>query len=568
MNTRALSSRLANHVDPQPEEQIVQPAEHVDTVSIERGIDAPVVDLIEEINGENETYNTLRADASALRDIAVSLEEFTLLAMEGINEETGLEAQTLMAIQYGANQHLRRVGEVLEFKSLEDAEKSDLQKTVLSVESLGDALGKIWDGIKNVAKRAAQAVLAFMGHMKSFIAKMKEKANTLKSQLMAIDVDATGNITSSAAKRLYYGDKTFRQLNDVTGSFFSASSTYLTNYVRNTVPESKAIVKKVTSFDSNGMPTVDPKEVGDFIMTEEKRRSVLLDIGYGGRPRSSELHDKEANLRVDYSKGLPGGYRFVSTQPILNTASTAVGDALMVMDEASFDLETDKNSSAPSELPVLSRADAIKQCDQITDFCDQYLKALDISFDAGEQWWNVVEASDKFEEAMERIQVLSGGEMKKLQELPEMKEAFGRGAKVGIKFLTGSAIANALVALGISGDFGLAVITFAGVYIGYIIPAVLIGGALGMLFRSMMTKDGKPSELYFKSSDPNAPLLSLMRGLATTGSWLGMYAVDTFYALGEYFSKLAPAMLEHASDSAKAHLAAQKAANSTQPAQA
>ncbi len=39
-----------------------------------------------------------------------------------------------------------------------------------------------------------------------------------------------------------------------------------------------------------------------------------------------------------------------------------------------------------------------------------------------------------------------------------------------------------------------------------------------------------------------------------------MYACVTIYALGDYYRHLAPALLDYIGDSAKAHLAAQKAA--------
>lgn len=555
-----INSRLAAAVEPGavPEADVVHPAEHVDMVSIERGIDGPMVDLVDDVNESRGEYAECRQDARALSEIATSLEEFSLIAMESLDAETGLEPQTLMAIQYGVNQHLSRVGQSLEFKSLESNELSELQKTVMSVEGLGEALGKVWDGVVNVAKRAATSVLAFLGNMRALLAKIKEKATALKAQFLALDDKATGTIKSSAAKRLYYGDKSFRQLNELTTGFFKTATDYLNGYSKSTLAESEAITRDMTSYTSEGLPKVDPADVATYIKNEEARRERFLKLGYGGRPRSSEMSTQTANLRVDYSAALPGGYRFVSNQPVMDSSTTAVGDALLAMPEATFELEADKASGAPAELPVLSTSAGAELCQDLIDFCNVYGKAVDASIDAGEKWWKVEYAGDeaKYEKAFEQIQVLSGSDRKKLEENPEFAKLVGKGAKVGIKYLSYASLGLSLVSGASTGSLTVAVLVFGSTFIAYLIPSVLIGAGLSLLFGSMFTPSGKASEMYFKSTDPNAPLLALLRGLASARSWIGMYTVDSIYAVGDYFSKLGPAMIEYLADSAKAHVQA------------
>lgn len=558
-----INSRLAAAVEPGlvPEAEVVQPAEHVDMVSIERGIDGPMVDLVDDVNESRGEYVECRQDARALSEIATSLEEFSLIAMESLDAETGLEPQTLMAIQYGANQHLSRVGQSLEFKSLESNELSELQKTVMSVEGLGEALGKVWDGVVNVAKRAATSVLAFLGNMRALLAKIKEKAAALKAQFLALDNKASGTIKSSAAKRLYYGDKSFRQLNELSSGFFKTASDYLATFSKSTLAESDAITRDMTSYTSEGLPKVDPADVAAYIKNEEARRERFLKLGYGGRPRSSEMSTQTANLRVDYSAALPGGYRFVSNQPVMDSSTTAVGDALLAMPEATFELEADKASGAPSELPVLSTSAGAELCQDLIDFCNVYGKAVDASIDAGEKWWKVEYAGEeaKYEKAFEQIQVLSESDREKLAKDPEFAKLLKQGMKTGVKVLNGLAIFNTIMTGLNGGSFSLMVVTYGATWFAYLVPAVLIGGALSVLFGSMFTPSGKASEMYFKSTDPNAPLLALMRGLASARSWIGMYTVDSIYAVGDYFSKLGPAMIEYLADSAKAHVQAAKA---------
>lgn len=555
-----INSRLAAAVEPDlvPEAEVVQPAEHVDMVSIERGIDGPMVDLVDDVNESRGDYVECRHDARALGEIATSLEEFSLLALEGLDAETGLEAQTLLAIQYGANQHLQRVGQSLEFKSLESNELSDLQKTVMSVEGLGEALGKIWDGVVNVAKRAATSILAFLGNMRALLAKIKEKATALKAQFLALDNKATGTIKSSAAKRLYYGDKSFRQLNELTSGFFKTATDYLGTYSKATLTESNDITQDLTSYTPEGLPKVDPADIANYIKKEEARRESFLKLGYGGRPRSSEMSTQTANLRVDYSAALPGGYRFVSNQPVLSGDSTAVGDALLAMPEATFEIEADKTSGAPAELPVLSTKAGAELCQDLIDFCNVYGKAVDASMDAGEKWWKVEYAADekKYEKAFEQIQVLSSSERKQVEETEAFGKAFGKGARAGVKYLTYAALGLGVAAGVTTASPVLAIMVFGSTWIGYWIPAALVGGTLNVLFGSMFSSNGKASEMYFKSTDPNAPLLALMRGLASARSWIGMYTVDSIYAVGDYFSKLGPAMIEYLADSAKAHVSA------------
>lgn len=555
-----INSRMADYVEPKPAEEIIQPAEHVDMISIERGIDAPLVDLVDEVNESRGHYVVCREDARSLGEIATSLEQFSLLALEGLDAETGLGAQTLLAIQYGANQHLARVGQSLEFKSLESNDVSDLEKTVLSVEGLGEALGKVWDGVVNVAKRAAQSILAFFGNMRALLAKIKEKAAALKSQFMALDDKATGTIKSSAAKRLYYGDKSFRQLNELTSGFFKTATEYMKSYSASTLAESASITRDLTSYTSEGLPKVDPTDVAKYIKNEEARRESFLKLGYGGRPRSSELSTSTASLRVDYSACLPGGYRFVSNQPVMDGGSTAVGDALLAMPEANFELEADKVSGGPAELPVLSTKAGAELCQGLIDFCNVYGKAVDVSMDAGEKWWKVEEAAEekKYQKAFDQIHTLSGSERAEIEKSESFGELFKKGAANGVTFLTWASLGIAAIAGISTASPVVAILVYGSTWVGYVIPAALVGGGLKVLFNGMFTPSGDPSKMYFKSTDPNAPLLSLMRGLASARSWVGMYTVDSIYAVGDYFAKLGPAMIEYLADSAKAHAVAGK----------
>ena len=560
------NSRLSAHVSPTEPEVIIQPAEHVEMADIEAGVDGAVINLVDDINAERQTYAQCRDDSSSLTEIATSLEELSLLTLESLNEGTGLHAQTLMAIQYGANQHLARVGSSVTFKSLESSEISDYDKTVLSVEGLGDSIAKVWDGLMNVAKRAAESIGLFFKHLGDFHAKMVDKLTKLKSQLMALEDKASGNIKTSAAKRLHYGEASFRQLLPIVKNFMATSDAYLNYFKANGMKQANTVVAELMK-QENGIPKTDPKVVADYVRSEETQREKFLNVGYGGAPRTTEQHATHYNMEVRHSKGLPGGYRFVSNQPVLDDKGTAPGDALYVMHDANFELTADKVGNAPSEMPVLSIKDSITLVDSMLSFSKRFDDIVEITYDASEAWWST-EMRDygKMEKAFEGMRSLSREEIKKL-EADASAKAFKDGVKSGIRAavlesvaysgtaagvatgvaLTGAPASSAVVALAAGGAF----------FAVWIVPSMAVGGAMVWLLNKMF--GGYEDKTYFNSDDPNAPILAMMRGIATARSWAGAYACDTIYAIGDYYRHLAPALLDYIGDSAKAHLAAQKA---------
>jgi hypothetical protein len=550
------NSRLSGHVAPTEPEVIIQPTESVELADIEAGTDGNVINLVEDINADRQAYSQCRDDASSLTEIATSLEELSLLTLESLNEGTGLHAQTLMAIQYGANQHLARVGDSVYFKSLESTELDEFSKTALSVEGLGEAIGKIWDGLMNVAKRAVEAVGSFFKTMLNFHGAMVDKLTKLKSQLMALDEKATGNIKTSAAKRLYYGENSFRQLLPIVNNFLDTTGKYFDYYKANGVKQASTVVTELSKND-NGIPKTDPAVVVNYIKSEETQREALLNVGYGGVPRITKQHTDHYNMEVRHSKGLPGGYRFVSNQPLLDGSDVAPGNALFVMADAEFELVADKNSNAPAEMPVLSIKDSIAVVDKMLAFSKRYEDIVDLTLGAGEKWWEL-ETRDfsKMEKAFEGIRSLSRADIDRLEK-EAGKEAFKAGAEAGA-WLIGAQAAGAVGAVtGISGSVLVGLSWGAGAFAVYVLPSMVVAGAFVWILNKMFgTFEDKT---FFKSDDPNAPLLALMRGISTARSWAGMYACDTIYAVGDYYRHLAPAMLDYIGDSAKAHLAAQKA---------
>lgn len=557
--------RLGDLVDPnsKAQEEPVFPADHVDIAGIERGSDDVMADVVEDINEERGTLTQIRNDNQQLRDIAVSLEQFTLLAMEGLNEGTGLEPQTLLAIQYGANQHLSRVGELLEFPSLESEEMGPIQKTVLSVEGLGDMLSKIWSGLVNAATRAGQSIRTFFKHMVNFHAKIYDKAKALKSQLMAIDQKAEGPIKTSAAKRLFYGEPTFRTFYGMWSDFFTQYEGECQYKLQSGLKRSNEIVKELTKKDSGGLPALNPKVVRDYILNEQTRRGEFMKLGFGSQPRQTQMDDNVVNLKIEKSHLLMGGYRFVSHDPVLEKTDASLGDAIAILEDCSFELEADKVGNAPSEMPVLSIKDAIKICDQMMDLSKLSNKVLDSTVDESQPFWKLEDES-VFEKAFDTVQSISKSDTKKIQEIPGVSEAIGKGMSAGVSILTratvGVATYQAIMTVMGTGSIVNGALVFigygTGMFMAYLIPSLVIGGALGVLFRSFMT----PKAVKFISSDdPNAPMLYVLRGLISCRSWIGAYSVDTIYALTEYYAKIATPLLDYMGDSAKAHLAAAKA---------
>lgn len=566
------NSRLSAHVSPSDPEVIIQPAERVELADIEAGTDGEVINLVDDINAERQAYTQCRDDSNSLTEIATSLEELSLLTLESLNEGTGLHAQTLMAIQYGANQHLARVGSNVAFQSLESTELSDYDKTVLSIEGLGDSIAKVWDGLMNVAKRAAESIGLFFKHLGDFHAKMVDKLTKLKSQLMALEDKATGNIKTSAAKRLHYGETNFRQLQPIVKQFLATSDAYFNYFKANGMKQANTVVGELMK-QENGIPKTDPKVVADYVRGEETQREKFLDVGYGGAPRTTEQHADHYNMEVRHSKGLPGGYRFVSHQPTLDGKDTAPGDALFVMHDATFELVADKAGNAPSEMPVLSIKDSIALVDNMLAFSKRFDDIVEITYDAGEAWWNTeMRDYSKLEKAFEGMRSLSRAEIKALDAEAGAK-AFKAGSSAGVRAVliqaaayggsvggvaAGTATATGAAAGAATAQGVLVGLAAGGVFFAvWVLPVAAAAGTLVWLLNKMF--GGFEDKTYFNSDDPNAPILAMMRGIATARSWAGMYACDTIYAIGDYYRHLAPALMDYIGDSAKAHLAAQKA---------
>lgn len=564
-----MNTRLSNHVDPKETEVVVMPAEHVDITDIEHGTDGAMVNLVNEINDQRTVYAQTRDDQASLGEIATSLEEFTMLAMEGIGAETGLEAQSLLTMQYGVNHHLKRIGQSMTFPSLESNDVGNLEKTILTVEGLGDAIGKVWDGLVNVAKRALESVGTFFKHMLDFYAAMRDKFTKLKSQLLALEDKATGEISTSAAKRLWYGESSYRQLLPMLQALTKTTNAYVSDFKTNGLNRSAAIVKELTGVDKDGFPTVNPQKVKSYIVDEQKRRDALLGLGYGSAPRQGHLDHRVMNLKVDYSKGLPGGYRLVSHSPVFNDRESAVGDAVAVMEDCTFELEANKVSGAPSTMPVLSIKDSIAMCDMMLDMCKNLDDAISQTIDNGQAFWELEDdgALKKLEASFNKLIALDKNQLKAINKEISAGDAVARGMAAGWNIVARGSIlygiVSGVVAAGATGSAAMGCMVFlsaTGVCtLAFVIPGLVIGGALGLLFKNFMTKSNGEMAEHIRSDDPNAPILHILRAVLSARSWIGMYTVDTVYAVCDYYTKIGPALLDYIGDSAKAHLKAQKA---------
>lgn len=558
-----MNQRLGDLIDPKPHtEETVLPAEHVDIAGIERGTDDVMADVIDDINESRANLSQIKDDNQQLRDIAMSLEQFSLLAMEGLNDGTGLEPQTLLAIQYGANQHLARLGQVLEFPALEDANMGPIQKTMLSVEGLGDMLSKVWTGLVNAATRAGKAMREFFVHMVNFHKKIYDKAKAMKAQLLAIDDKASGPVKTSAAKRLFYGEPSFRTFAGMWTDFFDKYEGECQYKLSSGMKRANDIVKELTKKDGNGIPSLNPKVVRDYILNEQTRRGEFMKLGFGSQPRQTQMDNNVVNLKIEKSHLLLGGYRLVSRDPVLEKTDASLGDALAILEECTFELEADKPGSAPSEMPVLSIKDAIKMCDQMMDLSTLSNKVLDSMVDESQPFWKL-ENEGALEKAFEDMQAISKSDLKKIQALPGIGESILKGAVGGVRILsigslaagTGTALATILG----TGSVGLGAIVFistvGSAMIAYFVPALVAGAAIGALLRAFMTPKATS---FISSDDPNAPILYVLRGLVSCRSWIGAYSVETIYALTEAYAKIATPLLDYMGDSAKAHLVAAK----------
>lgn len=554
-----LRGRLSGYRKPVEIDNIV-PAESVTEESVAAGLDGDLQIAIDDAQEHRAAQALAVEDGLELTQIGENLEQTARLALEGLGEGTGLHAQTLLAMEIGANQHLARVGDNMTFPSLESDDLTDFEKTEMSLEGLGDKINSIWESVANAAKSAWSATKNFLKSAVDVEHKINSKVKEYKSQLMAVKDHAEGKVTSALASKLYYGDADYRDFVKVFNGALDTMIAYGGDYQSNGLKQSQSVIKTLTSTDANGMPNVDVDSLVSLVKAENGRRSKLMAIGHGTGSKDTDSR-KGFTLDVDTSGIVPGNVRFRSVSPHVSGNASAGGEIMEAISECSMSLVKSGSKPSSKELPVLSVKDALSICDRLLKLSDQYGKLYDQMWKVWDEF-NAYEGQfEKMSNAFDQIRALSPAEVKEVEESEDFKKAVKKGAKKGFQVLSNFAIIGAAgfggAAAGATGSaatgISVLIVTYGATVFMYAIPYVLIGAGLGALFNKVIL--GR-SEKFVLDSGPNAPLLHILKSLAKCAGWFGWYISQGASVIGDYTSHIASPILEYLSVSIKAHVKA------------
>lgn len=534
----------------------------VDLGDIEPGTDGALVDLITDANDESVVRGHALEDTEQLMAVGRNLQESAYLAMESINAETGLQSQTLMAMEYGVNQQLAMMGTSLTFPSLESADITEFEKTCYSLEALSDTIEKIWAAAANAAKRAGEATRTFMARTFDIQVRVIDKVTKLKQQLQSIQSGTTGNLSTTAAKRLTLGGTSFNEFVPTMLQVLKTMETYADQYTQAGLADIKSAASALGATDGNGVPTIDAAAIQGMLDNEVSRRRTLLGLGTGVAPKRDTNNKAAVPTVTDYSKLLPGGFRFSSVTPTPTTSVDGAGKIIDALPDCVFDLVGVKEVSSPKEIPILSPTEAIQLCDGILGYCQHMNASVAASEEAFDAFTNQRQTDyRKLEKALVDATPLTAAQMRRLEESSDFKEAVGKGVTDGLNLLlTGAtcvAVVTSIGALAAGEAVGTVLVVSltagGGVVSAWLVPAV-VGCALVGMLSAYFGKRG--TDAVIKSSDPNAPVLHILRALSSASLMLPVYATSGPTTVMDYFSKIAGPLLDYISDSAKAHVKA------------
>lgn len=547
--------RASDYIAPKEPAELILPVEHVDAGTLEVGIDHDLSTLIDQANGEVVGVGQAQSDVADLTNISTSLERTGMLIMESLEAGTGLNAQTLMAIEYGVQDQLSRASmDLVLCPSLEDNTVTDLEKTCVSLENLQESLKKIEVGVSNAVVKMGRHLRDFFSNSEKVQEKMLDKLKKLRAQWLAIETAGEPQTLSgvpSVVFGLYYGDPNFSRADQLYISTLKALGNFARTYSTTGVKELEARLKAFSTV-KDGVPTITPEDVVQWMNEETKRREVLLQLGYG-QPTGGTHYDEYI---VETSGILPGGAQLESTRLDLSGSKddAEIGGAIIAsLGDCTLDLtKASKMGKIPTGIPAATKEQALAILDAAIEATTNYHALVSAYRKVGDSFDDTLHTFEKIADSFSEIRSaeLDPGRLSTLDGIIKGKNvatkvvqlaSIGKGLMVlnDLKLLGLPAGARALVFINAAGKASNA----------WILPAMIGGMAMGGLLARFI-KDPKGINV----EDPNAALLYILRALKEYAIWMPVYATNSGQTTAQYMSKFVPTLIDYLSMSAKVAL--------------
>lgn len=550
--------RVSDYIAPKEPAELILPAEHVDAGTLEIGVDHDLSTLIDQANGEIVGMGQAQGDVVDLTDIGTSLERTGMLIMESLDAGTGLNAQTLMAIEYGVQDQLKRASlDLVMCPSLEDNTVTDLEKTCVSLESLQESLKKIEVGVSNAVSKMGRHLRDFFSNSEKVQEKMLDKLKKLRAQWLAIEAEGgEQTLSGSVVSGLYYGDPNFSRADQLYINTLKGLGNFAHTYSTTGVTELEARLKAFSAV-KDGVPTITPEDVVQWMNEETKRRDVLLRLGYGQSTGGTQYDE----YIVETSGILPGGMQLESTQLDLSGSKGDVeigGDIIAALGECALDLtKANKLGKIPAGIPAATKAQALAILDAAIEATTNYHALVSAYRKVGDSFDDTLATFEKIADSFSEIRSveLDPGKMSILDGMIKGKDV---GAKIVQLAAIGKGIMvlNNIKSLGLPNGYKVLVFFTAGGKVSntWLLPAVIGGAAIGGVLAKFI-KDPKGINV----EDPNAALLYILRALKEYAIWMPVYATNSGQTTARYMAKFVPTLIDYLSMSAKVALKPQAA---------
>ncbi len=549
--------RVSDYITPKEPAELILPAEHVDAGTLEIGVDHDLSTLIDQANSEVVGMGQAQGDVADLTNVSTSLERTGMLIMESLEAGTGLNAQTLMALEYGVQDQLSRASmDLVLCPSLEDNNVTDLEKTCVSLENLQESLKKIEIGVSNAVNKMGRHLRDFFSNSEKVQEKMLDKLKKLRSQWLSIEAEGgEQTLSGSVVSGLYYGDPNFSRADQLYINTLKALGDFAHTYSTSGVTELEGRLKAFSAI-KDGVPTITPEDVVQWMNEETERRDALLRLGYGSTS-GTQYHD----YVVETSGILPGGMQLESTQLNLKNSKDNVkigGGIISALGECTLDLtKANKLGKIPAGIPAATKTQALAILDAAIGATTNYHALVGAYRKVGDSYDDTLATFEKIADSFSEIRSveLDPGKMSVL-------DGVIKGSDVAMKVIQLTSIGKGVLALnGIKG-LGLPAGYRALVFLDaagkasniWAFPAIIGGGAIGGVLAKFI-KDPKGINV----EDPNAALLYILRALKDYAIWMPVYATNSGQTTAQYMSKFVPTLIDYLSMSAKVALKPQAA---------
>ena len=257
-------------------------------------------------------------------------------------------------------------------RDLDELTSNEIYQTCVSLENLQESLKKIEVGVSNAVSKMGRHLRDFFSNSEKVQEKMLDKLKKLRAQWLAIETEGGAEtISGSVVAGLYYGDPNFSRADQLYISTLKALGNFARTYSTTGVKELEARLKAFSTV-KDGVPTITPEDVVQWMNEETKRREVLLQLGYG-QPTGGTHYD---DYIVETSGILPGGAQLESTRLDLSGSKddAEIGGAIIAsLGDCTLDLtKASKMGKIPTGIPAATKEQALAILDAAIEATTNY----------------------------------------------------------------------------------------------------------------------------------------------------------------------------------------------------